>query len=172
MEEKYEVLRVLGEGAQGKVMLCKERATGTLFACKTSLAHHLPQTWKLASKLFGRKEQQQENIVEAAGRHDYEMWAEIESMRRVQHPSILPVHATFESDDGFLHLLTPFCVEGNLAEKLRAAAAPSTPRALLGDRQAAKVIVCLARALAHSHALGIVHRDVKLENVFVALQRS
>lgn len=177
MEEKYEVLRLRGEGAQGRVLLCKERATGTLLACKTSLAHcnAVSKTSKLWRKLFGVGHRKEDMDHDQRAQDD-ELRHKIQVMGRALHPDahglhpryILPVHSTFQSDDGFLHLVTPFCEEGNLSDKLHAGRhVSSKPTPLLSKRQAAKVIASLARALAHCHLRGVVHLDVKLENVLL-----
>lgn len=168
MEERFEVLRLLREGAQGRVLLCKDRATGTLVACKTSLAHS-----SKPSKVLGRRK---EDIADRAWEQDVELRQEIKVMRTVLHDGadaagglhILPVHSTFQSDDCFTHLVTPFCEEGCLSDKLPAAEhINSKPKPLLGKRQAAQVIASLARALAHCHSKGVVHRNVKLDNILL-----
>src|SRR5947207_6006176 len=85
---------------------------------------------------------------------------EIRIAATLDHPNIVPLYDSGETD-GLLYYVMPL-VEG---ETLRAR--------LDRERQlpiaaAVGIGTAIASALEHAHALGVVHRDVKPENVLVS----
>jgi serine/threonine-protein kinase len=85
---------------------------------------------------------------------------EIEIAARLQHPHILPLLDSGEAD-GFLYYVMPF-VEG---ESLRARL---VRHGELPIHDAVKILMEVADALGYAHGQGIVHRDVKPENVLMS----
>jgi serine/threonine protein kinase len=84
---------------------------------------------------------------------------EIKTTARLQHPHILPLLDSGDAD-GLLYYVMPF-VQG---ETLRA----RLEREQLLPIDEAVAIACeVADALEHAHHLGIVHRDVKPENILL-----
>ena len=79
---------------------------------------------------------------------------------RLQHPHILPLHDSGEVD-GSLYYVMPFVAGGTLRERL----AREGP---LGVDDAVRLAGEAALALDHAHRHGIVHRDVKPENILLA----
>jgi eukaryotic-like serine/threonine-protein kinase len=79
---------------------------------------------------------------------------------RLQHPHAVPVFDAVEQD-GQLWLVMPFIPSITLAAALEQGG-PLQPTG------AAKVGAEVASALAAAHAVGIVHRDVKPGNIFIA----
>jgi tetratricopeptide (TPR) repeat protein len=82
---------------------------------------------------------------------------EIEITARLTHPHILPVHDSGEAD-GLLFYVMPY-VEG---ESLRARLRREGQLPLEDVRQITREV---ADALTFAHRLGVVHRDVKPENI-------
>jgi eukaryotic-like serine/threonine-protein kinase len=85
---------------------------------------------------------------------------EIETAARLQHPHILPVHDSGEAG-GFLYYVMPY-VEG---ESLRARLARHGE---LPIQDAVKILLEVTDALAAAHAAGVVHRDIKPDNVMLS----
>ena len=84
---------------------------------------------------------------------------EIEVCARLVHPHILPLHDSGDAD-GLLYYVMPF-VSG---ESLRARLERSRPLPL---DEALRVVRDVSEALDYAHAHGVLHRDVKPENVLL-----
>ncbi|RMG12183.1 MAG: hypothetical protein D6731_14360 [Planctomycetota bacterium] len=72
------------------------------------------------------------------------------------HPHVLRVRSAGEAR-GCLYLVVDLAPGGNLADRLRAGPLPVAA--------AAELVAKLARGVAHVHARGVLHRDIKVENV-------
>ena len=108
--------------------------------------------------------------IEASSREEIER--ELAALRAVgQHPFIIQLHdhcdlgehptsAFCNSSFFFLELATG----GELFDRL-------TDGGRMSEIQLRPYLTCLARALAHCHALGITHGDVKLENALVIAEQ-
>ena len=84
---------------------------------------------------------------------------EAQTAAQLSHPNIVPVYAA--GDDGGVAWLAMALVDGEtLADRLARA-----PRASADE--ARRILVETADALAYAHARGVVHRDVKPENVLL-----
>jgi serine/threonine protein kinase len=85
---------------------------------------------------------------------------EIRLAAQLQHPHILPLHDSGEAG-GFLYFVMPY-VKG---ESLRARLARGGE---LPVHDAVKILVEVTDALAYAHAQGVVHRDIKPDNVLLS----
>ena len=77
---------------------------------------------------------------------------------RLDHPAIVSLYET--GDDAGAHYLVSELVEGSSLAKLYRAGG-------VGDRELLAIGAVLADALEHAHERGVVHRDVKPQNVIV-----
>jgi tetratricopeptide (TPR) repeat protein len=84
---------------------------------------------------------------------------EIRLAAQLQHPNILPVYDS-GSGEGLLWFTMPFVEGDTLRRKLK-----RDGRLPIAD--AVAVLEDIARALAYAHRHGVIHRDVKPENVMV-----
>ncbi len=77
----------------------------------------------------------------------------------VRHPNVVTIFDTGE--DRGSHFIVMEYIEGRTLKELLA-------EGPLGHTKAARIAVQIARALAHAHRSGIVHRDIKPHNVIIA----
>jgi len=84
---------------------------------------------------------------------------EARAAARLRHPGIVPVYTSGRAE-GVLYFAMELIDGHTLAEAL--AAGPLAPA------EAARIAAQVARALDHAHAAGLVHRDVKPENILLA----
>src|SRR5688572_11269184 len=85
---------------------------------------------------------------------------EIQLLAQLQHPHIVPVHAAGEAF-GILYFTMPY-IDG---ESLRAWLLREV-RLAVGD--VLRILHDVADALAYAHERGVVHRDIKPDNVLVS----
>ena len=84
---------------------------------------------------------------------------EIKIAAQLSHPHILPVLDSGEAD-GYLYYVMPFIEGESLRERLnRQGELPVT--------EAVRILVEVTDALAHAHARGVVHRDMKPDNIMI-----
>jgi eukaryotic-like serine/threonine-protein kinase len=89
---------------------------------------------------------------------------EAEAGLKLQHPNVLRTHAIKQSEDiyGVIHFMVMELVRGvSLFELLQ------IRRAVLPWPLASDIILQAARGLHYAHELGLVHRDVKPENLLI-----
>ncbi len=82
---------------------------------------------------------------------------EIDIAARLRHPNIVPLYDSGEAGDS-LFFVMPYEDGQSLRERLRQHGALPIPEAL-------SVLRDVARALAYAHEHGVVHRDIKPDNV-------
>jgi serine/threonine-protein kinase len=84
---------------------------------------------------------------------------EIQVAARLNHPGILPVYDSGESDP-YLFYVMPYVEGESLREKL-------DREGQLPIDEALSIVGDVASALEHAHARGVIHRDVKPENILL-----
>jgi serine/threonine-protein kinase len=138
----YRLLRILGRGSMGVVHLAIDRRTHAPVALKTlDLGPGVgPAEFDEARTRF---------------------LAEVETAKRLSHADIVAVYDAGEHDGRLWMAMEP--VPG--CEATRYTRAPR----LLPEALVLQLAQRLARALAHAHALGVVHRDIKPGNVLLDL---
>ena len=137
LEPSYEIIREIGHGGTSVVYLARERATDAEVAIKL-----------IRSKYLGDEE--------AMGRFA----REARFLERLVHPNIVRVRDVLELGDAGLAIVMAHVPGRTLKELIREDGRLAPDRAERFTRD-------IARALGAAHAMGIVHRDVKPENVFV-----
>lgn len=85
---------------------------------------------------------------------------EIEILSQVDHPNIVKMHAIFDTEEHLLIVLD-LMEGGELYDEI-------ISRQLFTEKEAAHITKQLLEALVYLHEHGIVHRDLKLENLLLA----
>jgi formylglycine-generating enzyme required for sulfatase activity/tRNA A-37 threonylcarbamoyl transferase component Bud32 len=84
---------------------------------------------------------------------------EAETVAQLSHPHIVPLHFIGQKDD-LVYLVMEAIDGGSLADRL-------TREGQLPIEEAARIFSEVASALAHAHKRGVVHRDIKPQNVLL-----
>src|SRR3989454_631109 len=85
---------------------------------------------------------------------------EAETAARLSHPHIVPIHSVGESPDGLVYFVMAYVDGESLGAKLKR-------RGRLPPDEARRIMQETADALGAAHALGIIHRDVKTDNILL-----
>ncbi len=134
----YEMVKVLGRGGMGCVMLARDQTTGRAVAIKTLL----PEV-AVSEKALQR------------------FLREIDVAATLKHPNIVEFLDRGTSN-GVVYLVTEF-IEGKDAAKLAEARGGRLP-----CEETLAIITQVLGALAHAHGEGYIHRDIKDQNILVA----
>ncbi len=135
----YELVGELGRGGMGAVFKAVHQPTGAVHAFKV-LAPAGAQVTETAVARFRR---------------------EAEALARISpHPALAAVHSSGVTPRGDPWMAMDLVEGESLAVRLRRTGA-------LPTREAAALVVTLARAVEHVHGHGVLHRDIKPGNVVV-----
>ncbi|KAM0751665.1 Pkinase-domain-containing protein [Meredithblackwellia eburnea MCA 4105] len=135
----YTIGRVIGKGSFGKVHLGLHRLTNTRVAIK-QVPKSLPFTSDPSSPLSL-------------------LTREIHHHRRLRHPHILGLYEIIATES-YIYLITELCTGGELFDYL-------VEKGRLSVSETRRVFGQLVLGVAHLHSCGVVHRDLKLENVLL-----
>lgn len=137
---KYEPKEILGRGLCSVVRRCLERATSKEFAVKI-----IDVT---------RYDNADSEVVRQSGKNEIQLLQSCAS-----HKYIIQLHEAFETP-AYLFLVFELCKNGELFDYLTQVVTLSEKRTRIVMRQ-------LLEAIRFLHAHGIVHRDIKAENILL-----
>jgi DNA-binding NarL/FixJ family response regulator len=136
--QRYEIEKLIGSGAVGRVYLGHDRQTGEPVAIK-----ELMSNWVASAP----------DAIERFRR-------EGEALRKLNHPNIVKVLAALEKNDQH-YLIMEYVGGGSLADLLKRQ--PQLP-----IEQVIAIGLELSDALSRAHHLDIIHRDLKPGNILLA----
>ena len=129
-----------------------ERELGAGGMATVYLAHDIKHDRKVAIKIL------REELCASLGGERF--LREIRIAAQLQHPNILPLLDS-GAEDGLLFYVMPYVSGQSLRERI-------TREGALPVHDAVRLITEVVDALAHAHELGVVHRDIKPDNVMLS----
>ncbi|MBX9857346.1 MAG: serine/threonine protein kinase, partial [Gemmatimonadaceae bacterium] len=135
---RYKVLKQLGEGGMGQVYL----------------AEHVRMKRKSAIKIMRPALVHEPEALQRFTR-------EAENASKISHPNVASIFDFGETDEGLVYLAMEFIDGESLSATLKREVA-------MHPVVAADIIAQAADALQAAHDLGILHRDIKPDNVMVS----
>ncbi len=133
-----------------------ERELGTGGMATVYLAHDVRHNRKVAVKVL------RDDLSASVGATRF--LREISIAAQLQHPNILPLHESGEADAGgttVLFFVMPYVEGESLRQRLER-------EGELPVREAVRVLIEIVDALSYAHARGVVHRDIKPDNVMLS----
>jgi serine/threonine-protein kinase len=85
---------------------------------------------------------------------------ESDTARELAHPHVVSVYDFAETPDGSYYMAMEYLDGEELSQALRREGTLSAPRVV-------RIVGQLAEALDHAHSFGVIHRDLKPDNVFL-----
>lgn len=133
----FDLLKVIGVGAFGKVLQVKNKKSGGIFAMKV-----------ISKRLLRKKVSYVENVQE-----------ERNILTKIRHPFIVSMRCSFQTKQK-LFIIMDFCAGGELFLRIGR-------EGIFQERTAAFFLAEIILALEHLHGKGILHRDLKPENILL-----
>lgn len=134
---EYELLEEIGRGSMGIVYKARHLGLDRIVAIKMMLSAQF-----------------------ASGRELERFHAEAKAIARFEHPNIVAIYEV-GSCEGQPYFSMQWVAGSSLAARSR------DGRARLSNREAAELLVKVARAVHHAHQRGILHRDLKPGNILL-----
>ena len=132
----------IGLGSVGEVWVCQ----------------HLRSREKRAVKVISKKLLSKDDISKKT------VLNEVEILRSLDHPCILRIFEYFEDKFSY-YIVMEYCPGGDLFEKMESVKK-------FTEEQAAKIMQQVFSVLFYMHTKGIIHRDIKLENILIVDEES
>jgi len=137
----FQVLELLGEGGFGSVYLARQESTRQLVALK--IKHQNPAKYHFAPRDEERFER------------------EVQLCAELRHPHIVQLLDKGRTEDGRLFAVYQYVPGQTLREHIRQRGALSAP-------ETGELMTQVLDALVCAHAHGVVHRDLKPQNIMVS----
>ena len=131
----YRLREIINHGGLSTVYLGEQSALGREVAIKIMLPHAL---------------------ADEVSRRRFEN--EVRTIARLEHPHVVSIHEVGRTRDGLPYYAMPFLPRGHLGKRIEQGFAR-------GESDVIAIVEPLLSALEYAHARGVVHRDVKAENV-------
>lgn len=148
----YQILQKIGQGGMGEVFIAYDTTCGRRIALK-----------RIRSDLLAHKQMHNRFLKEAR------------VTSQLTHPAIIPIYAIHDEND-LVYYTMPYVEGDTLKQILRNARSREKRGALQGERRNSgegtipsliRIFLNVCQAIGYAHSKGVLHRDVKPENVIV-----
>ncbi len=137
IDDRFEVIEKLGEGGMGAIYKARQLSVDRVVALKILL-----------------HDQRGDRISVERFRHEAYLAS------RLKHPNAIVIHDFGQTGDGLLYIAMEFLSGETLKQRLRRVGPLSLDTSL-------RVMSQTLRTIAEAHRMGMVHRDLKPDNVFL-----
>jgi calcium-dependent protein kinase len=138
--KKYELINILGNGAFGKVRLYLDKQCRDMkYAIKTL-----------------KKENISQDLLNC-------ITSEVKILSDLDHPNIVKYYETYE-DDSFIHIVMEYLQGEDLYKLIN-----KRKYSNFKEKDAAEIMTYLLKALGFIHKKGLVHRDIKPQNILFSI---
>ena len=137
IDDRYVLVELLGGGGMANVYLAYDKAANR----------------DVALKILNERYANDEGVVERFRR-------EAQTTARLSHPNIVSVHDWGLTPHGVYYIVMECLIRGTLKDHIKRYGA-------LKPRAAAGVALQVADALTEAHKKGVIHRDIKPQNILV-----
>ncbi|CAH0689080.1 unnamed protein product [Chilo suppressalis] len=128
-----------------------EKTIGTGNFAVVKLATHVITKTKVAIKIIDKSRLDEDNLKKT--------FREIAIMKRLRHPHIVRLYQVMESTYT-IYLVTEYAPNGEIFDHL-------VSRGRMPESEAARAFTQMVAAVGYCHANGVVHRDLKAENLLL-----
>jgi eukaryotic-like serine/threonine-protein kinase len=135
--DRYLLSGLLGTGGMAEVFLAHDLMLGRDVALKVLMEHYAKD-----ERFVGR------------------FWREAQSAAALNHPNVVQIYDQGRADDGRYYIAMEYVPGGSLKDLI-------LRRGPIGPSEAARLASQVAEALHAAHRRGIVHRDIKPQNVLI-----
>lgn len=136
--KRYEIVRLLGNGGMGSVMQVMDRFLDNEVLAMKILFPHLSRD----EMTFARFKN------------------EISVARRLGHPNIVQLFEFGRAGGGYFYITMEYLSGGNLSDEIY-----SLKRQNLSFPEVLRILRDMASGIAYAHSQGVVHRDLKPDNI-------
>ena len=140
MSEVYEFKDIIGQGRYGEVFKALNKTENKYYAIKRL------------------------NFKDISDKEKKSITKEVSILKNLKHPNILSYKDSFIDEDNYYNIVTTFCEGGDIYKKIQI---NHQKNEYFSEEQILNWMIQLLLGLSYIHGKGIIHRDIKPQNIFI-----